>query len=378
MDCVYFDRQLCRSCSLLATPYPEQLQAKQSRVAATLASHVDSDAWLPPRASAEARFRNKAKLAVGGTVHEPTLGLTDREGHGVDLRECGIQDEAIWRVVPDLAGFVTYTGLRPYDVAKRDGDLKFILVTANDRGELMLRFVVTDEDLVPRLRAALPALLERLPQVCVVSANIHPEHKAVVEGEREVALTPQQTLDLPVGDVTLHLRHRSFLQTNTDVAGDLYRQAAAWADDVRPDRVLDLYCGVGGFALHLARPGRTVHGLEIEPSAVESAHLAAADLGIDDRATFDVGDAGGLNDISPDAPADLVVVNPPRRGIGAHLATTLDVSGARAIIYSSCNPSTLADDLDQMPQFAVTAARLFDMFPHTEHAEVAVLLQRRN
>ncbi|WP_322612381.1 methyltransferase domain-containing protein [Dermacoccus abyssi] len=376
MECVYFDRHLCRSCTLLETPYAEQLRNKQARVAETLATRIPDGVWLPARASAETRFRSKAKLAVGGTLQAPTLGITDADGTGVDLRECGIQDAAIWDVVPDLAGFVTYARLRPYDVAEREGDLKFVLVTANTDGELMVRFVLRSQDDVSRLREALPALLERLPQVRVVSANIHPEHKAVVEGDLEIPLTPEQTLRLPVGDVTLHLRHRSFLQTNTDVAGDLYRQAAAWADAVHARNVLDLYCGVGGFALHLAGEHRRVYGVEIEPTAVESARLAASERSTAGDVTFEVGDASVL-DVPAEDSADLVVVNPPRRGIGEHLARTLDGSGAHTVIYSSCNPTTLAADLEHLASFDVTAARLFDMFPHTHHAEVAVLLRRR-
>lgn len=377
MECVYFDRHLCRSCTLLETPYAEQLRNKQARVAETLATRVADGVWRPARASAETRFRSKAKLAVGGTLQAPTLGITDADGTGVDLRECGIQDAAIWDVVPDLAGFVTYARLRPYDVAEREGDLKFVLVTANTDGELMVRFVLRSEDDVSRLREALPALLERLPQVRIVSANIHPEHKAVVEGALEIPLTPEQTLHLPVGDVTLHLRHRSFLQTNTDVAGDLYRQAAAWADAVDARNVLDLYCGVGGFALHLAGEHRRVHGVEIEPTAVESARLAASERSTAGDVTFEIGDASVLDVPAEDSP-DLVVVNPPRRGIGEHLARTLDASGAHTVIYSSCNPTTLAADLEHLASFDVTAARLFDMFPHTHHAEVAVLLRRRH
>ena len=86
-----------------------------------------------------------------------------------------------------------------------------------------------------------------------------------------------------------------------------------------------------------------------------------------------MGDASALDALDH----DLVVVNPPRRGIGEHLARTLDGSGAHTVIYSSCNPTTLAADLEHLASFDVTAARLFDMFPHTHHAEVAVLLRRR-
>lgn len=377
MHCHYFDVGDCHSCTLMGTPYAEQLARKDERVRDRLARHITPEAWLPPATSSPERFRNKAKLAVGGTAQAPTLGLTNAAGHGVDLRECGIHERAIWQIIPDLAGFITLTGLRPYDVAAREGDLKFVIVTAAPDGHLMLRFVLTDETHVPIVRQHLPALLRRLPQVRVVSANIHPEHKAVLEGAVDIPLTNAQDLPLHLDHVTLHLRQRSFFQTNTPVAEQLYAQAGRWADDAAPRRILDLYCGVGGFALHLAAPARSVHGMEIEPDAIASARRSAKESGVG-AVTFEVGDATtSVGLIDGTAAPDLVVVNPPRRGIGSDLAAALDGSEVTSVIYSSCNPTTLATDLGAMPSFAVEQARLFDMFPQTDHAEVAVLLRRR-
>lgn len=352
-----------------------QLPRKQTAVSTKLAPFVDATAWLEPVPSRVEGFRNKVKLAVGGTIEAPTLGLNSPTSGAVDLRECPIQERSIWQIVPDVAGFITYAGLTPYDVVRRDGELKFVIVTTNSVGELLVRFVVRTEAGVERLRQTLPALVQRLPQIVAVSANLHPEHKAVVEGDVEVDLTARSTLDADVGDVVLRLGQRSFFQTNTAVAGALYRQAAAWADALMPHRVLDLYCGVGGFALHLASPDRVVHGLEIERSAIESARASAQELALT-NVTFDVADADSSPIPSDDSRPDLVVVNPPRRGIG-ELAESLEGSGCDAVIYSSCNPTSLADDLARMPGYRVTAARMFDMFPHTDHAEVAVLLRRR-
>src|SRR5690606_19157827 len=162
----------------------------------------------------------------------------------------------------------------------------------------------------------------------------------------EVPLTENQLLTMRMNDVDLLLRPGGFFQTNSAVAAGLYRTAAAWVDDAAPGSVTDLYCGVGGFALHLARPGREVVGVET------SAEPAAG---------------------APDA--DLGVVNPPRRGIGA-LAPRLAASAARLVLYSSCNPSTLARDLAAMPSLRPVRAQLFDMFPQNHHAEVLVLLER--
>ena len=119
----------------------------------------------------------------------------------------------------------------------------------------------------------------------MVTANLHPEHKAVLEGDTEVALTDQTLLPMRVGDATLLLGPKSFFQTNTVVAAALYRQARDWVDAADPAVVWDLYCGVGGFALHATGPGRTVVGVETSAEAVDAAR-AAAEPGAD------AGDAG--------------------------------------------------------------------------------------
>ena len=187
---------------------------------------------------------------------------------------------------------------------------------------------------------------------------------------------------MPVGDVTLHLHPGAFLQTNTAVAGALYRQAAAWIAAAEPRVVLDLYCGAGGFALHAARSvsrGTAIRGAEVSTAAVAGARRSAAEAGL--AVTFEVADATtyGLDPRAASAP-DLVIVNPPRRGIGAGLAAQLQAAAEAGtlttLLYSSCNPATLAADLRRMPALRPVRARLFDMFPHTDHAEVLVLSRR--
>jgi 23S rRNA (uracil747-C5)-methyltransferase len=178
---------------------------------------------------------------------------------------------------------------------------------------------------------------------------------------------------MTVGDVTLQLGPRSFFQTNTTVAAALYRQARDWVDAAAPTVVWDLYCGVGGFALHAAAPGRTVVGVETSADAVAAARGAVAAAPDDGYVEFVVGDATTTT-VEP-AP-DLVVVNPPRRGIGPDLAAWLDASPAGHVIYSSCNVVTLARDLAAMPSLRAVTGRVFDMFPQTPHTEVLVLLQR--
>ena len=207
-------------------------------------------------------------------------------------------------------------------------------------------------------------------------------HEAIVEGPDEIILTRARTLPLSVEG--LELGPRSFAQTNARVASSLYEQAAAWAsrpfaDGRLPESLWDLYCGVGGFALACARAGFPhVTGVEVSSGAISSAISAARHAGLSrSAASFIADDATSwARAQSPEDVPDVIVVNPPRRGIGADLAAFLNECDAPRVIYSSCNPASLATDLAAMPSLHPVEGRLFDMFPHTTHAEVALLLER--
>jgi 23S rRNA (uracil747-C5)-methyltransferase len=371
VQCDYFDAGVCRSCTLLRTPYDAQLDAKQQHARALLTT-VDDTAWLPPVPSREEGFRTKAKMAVGGTVEQPTLGLVDPVTGGTDIRGCGLHVPVLHDALPVLADFVSRAGLTPYDVPQRRGELKHLIVTASPDGELLVRFVLRSTEALSRVRKHLPWLVERLPHLRVASVNLQPLHAAVLEGEHEELLIGD-TLPVRVNDVTLQLRPQGFFQTNTAVAAALYREAAAWTDGLPVRSVWDLYSGVGGFALHLARPGGRVTGVEVSAPAVAAARRSATEAG-SGEVTFEAADATAW--MRERTAPDLVVVNPPRRGIGADLAAWLEQSRAAYVLYSSCNPTTLATDLAAMPSLRPVRARVFDMFPHTSHLEVLVLLAR--
>lgn len=394
LQCRYFIAGECRSCALIETPYVEQLAAKEARCRALL-PEVREGAWLPAFSGGDRGFRNRAKLVVGGSGGVSggvTLGILGPDGRGVDLRECLIQSPEIAAVIPVLAAFVERTALEPYDVPARRGELKFVHVTTSPDDELMLRFVTRSEHGLAALRSHLAELRRLIPRASVISVNLLPEHKAVLEGERE-ELLHGSSLAMRLGArpgsdaVTLHLRPRSFFQTNTAVAQELYAQVSDWVEKADPGSVWDLYCGVGGFALHCASgsgpdargaaeaPGRDVLGVEISEAAVESARRSAREAALNARFVAADATTFALAADRRELP-ELVIVNPPRRGIGAELAGWLEASGVPNAVYSSCNPDSLAKDLAAMPSYSVRSARVFDMFPHTKHLEVAVLLER--
>jgi len=372
----------------MGMPRARQLSDKEARARASVGPGAT---WLPTYAGPDAAFRNKAKMVVGGTVDAPTLGILDAERQGVDLTGCGITSAGLRAAFPAIREFITAAGLTPYDVAARRGELKHVLLTQAPDGALMARFVLRSTEALPRIRKRLPELHAALPRLAVATANILPAHVALLEGDEEHVLTTNDALTMAVGELDLALPPRSFFQTNTEVAGALYRQAAQWTapraarraargtprtidpDGSSPDppyEIWDLYCGVGGFALSLAGPGRRVTGVESSPEAIAAAARTAVP-----GTAFVAADATRWAIEQASAP-DLVVVNPPRRGLGDELAGWLEGSGVATVIYSSCNPDTLARDLLRMPSLRPAQARVFDMFPQTEHLEVMALLER--
>lgn len=374
MLCSYYQAGSCRSCSQIKLPYTTQLAAKEQHCREVLQAHADVT-WLAPVASREAGFRNKAKMVVSGRVAQPLLGILDAAGQGVDLSDCPLYPTALRAAFGPIAAWITQANIAPYDLASRRGELKYILLTlAQHSGELMLRFVLRSQEAEARMRKHMPALQAALPQLRVVSINLQPEHKAIFEGEREILLTSETHLTMPLNGLPLHLRPQSFFQTNDAVAAQLYAQARDWVDEFAPASVWDLFCGVGGFALHCADGVRHVIGIETSAEAIASAERSRDELGrqnVQFRA-LDATDFALGNQTAP----ELVIVNPPRRGIGKSLCEWIDASDAKSLIYSSCNVESLARDLAQMPGFKLVRARVLDMFPHTTHYEIITLLTR--
>jgi len=376
LDCRYFAAGTCRSCTWLDTPRDAQVARKVARAAQA----VDADAWLEPVVGPAGAFRNKAKMVVGGTVDHPTLGILSPQAQGVDLQDCPLYPAAMRPVFAALAQFITLARLEPYDVTARKGELKSVLVTASPTGEFMVRWVLRSTEALARIAKHLPWLQAQIPTLAVASVNILPQHMAVLEGPEETVLTARQALPMRVNDVTVELRPQSFFQTNTDVAAQLYAQVTRWLAPLEPRDVWDLYCGVGGFALHLVAPGREVVGVEASEQAIAAARDTVrqwVDEGRPgaDHARFVAQDATAFA-LAATHPPDAVIVNPPRRGIGPELADWVQRSGVPTVVYSSCNVDTLQADLARMSAYRVVEARVLDMFPHTAHMEVAVLLRR--
>ncbi|ELQ6221068.1 23S rRNA (uracil(747)-C(5))-methyltransferase RlmC [Cronobacter turicensis] len=374
MHCALYDAGRCRSCQWIEQPLDTQLAAKMTDLR-TLLADLPVGEWGAPVSGPERAFRNKAKMVVSGSVEKPLLGMLHRYGTPVDLTECPLYPASFYTVFAAIKPFIARAGLTPYNVARKRGELKYLLLTQSTLdGGLMLRFVLRSKEKLEQLRAALPALLAQLPQLKVVTANIQPVHMAIMEGDEEIWLTAQQALAENFNDVPLWIRPQSFFQTNPTVASALYATARDWVRALPVNHMWDLFCGVGGFGLHCATPEMTLTGIEIAPEAIACCRASAQALGLR-NVHFQALDSTDFA-TGQQAVPDLVLVNPPRRGIGEALCEYLSRMAPRYMVYSSCNAQTMAKDIKQLPGYRIARVQLFDMFPHTAHYEVLTLLAR--
>ncbi len=375
MQCALYDAGRCRSCLWIDQPVPEQLTAKMADLRSLLDGMPVAE-WCAPVNGPEEGFRNKAKMVVSGSVEKPLLGMLHRDGTPEDLTDCPLYPPSFYLAFTALKPFIARAGLTPYNVERKRGELKYLLLTESQHtGGMMLRFVLRSEAKLEQLRAALPWLQAQVPQLSVISVNIQPVHMAIMEGEKEIFLTEQQALAECFNDVPLWIRPQSFFQTNPTVASALYATARDWVRALPVQHMWDLFCGVGGFGLHCATPEMTLTGIEIAPEAIASATQSAEQLGLT-RLHFQALDSTAFATDQGEVP-DLVLVNPPRRGIGKTLCDYLSRMAPPFIVYSSCNAQTMAKDFQLLPGYRIERVQLFDMFPHTAHYEVLTLLIRK-
>ncbi len=377
MNCVEFLAGRCNSCSQLSVPYSEQLAKKQQQLADLMAPFTEAQ-LLPAVASPEEGFRTKAKMVVSGTKEQPVLGILNGQTP-VDLSACPLYPADFASAFALIKSFIQRASLTPYQLEQKQGELKLILLSQSQHsGRFMLRFVLRSKNCLASIKKHLLWLQQQWPELEVCSVNIQPVHMAVLEGPEEILLTPQELLREELNGVPLYLTPQSFFQTNTGVAATLYATARQWAEVIPGQRLWDLFCGVGGFGLHLAQDqNRRLTGIEIAPKAIASATRSASELGLT-KVKFQALDAAAFAKAAEEAP-DLLLVNPPRRGLGNALCQSVVELQPAWLIYSSCNPETLASDLALLsPHYQLLKVQLFDMFPHTAHAEVLTLLQRHS
>lgn len=361
LNCSYFDNNSCRSCEGLEIGpvlWREQMRGQ-------LESNLVGP-WLEPFWSPKIfGSRTKAKFVVAQTSENPILGRVNHDGEVLELSGCQLHHHSIRDRLDLIKNWITKYNLTPYDIKARKGELKYVILQLIKNDQLMLRFVMRSKESLDRLQK-LVASEKWQDHFGLISVNLQPEAKAVLEGDVEIVLTGEEFLPVKIGEVELYLGTKSFVQTNLEVASALYLEAKEWLKNSK-GRVLDLFCGVGGFALHLSHPLRQVVGVELSKEAIMAAKKVDSDV------EFVAGDAWDY--LKKVDAFDVIVVNPPRRGLGSDICQRLNELAPSQILYSSCNPETLKSDLEML-NYKVEKLKAFEMFPMTKHWEVLCLLSR--
>jgi 23S rRNA (uracil1939-C5)-methyltransferase len=240
----------------------------------------------------------------------------------------------------------------------------------------MVTFVVAERDL-KQLPHLAKALQKRVPEVVSVQQNVNATTGNIIVGRDTQRLAGVSDLLDQVGDIRLQLAPASFFQVNHAQAARIYQLVREWAALKPNETAVDLYCGIGGIALHLARDAGRVYGIETVEEAVKNARANAL-LNDLRNCIFITGDAEEVVEdlCSEIQAAEVVVLNPPRSGCQPQVLKAAASLQPRTLIYVSCNPETLANDLNLLHPlgYAVDAVQPVDMFPQTAHVETVVRL----
>lgn len=371
--CRYFNQGICRSCDLLQIDYPAQISLKENLLRESL-----KEMQHPPLEksvlSSEQKFRNKAKFSVTGDVNNPIIGLTgeDELDQGRELLNCPLHVNQINNILTQIKSFITKANLVPYKIEEKKGELKGLILYYSEHSDQgYIRFIMRSKESIDRMKKH--ASLFDGTKWKSISANIQPIPHAILEGPEEVWITTETTIENKLGNFDFTLSPQGFVQTNQGVAEKLYQEASDWIKDLKINRMLELFSGQGPFSFFASDVVHESLGIEINKEAVESANAHALKVG-KTHLKFVASDAAVMKELSLKFDPDLVLVNPPRRGLGESINILNEVK-SKHLIYSSCNYQTLAKDLVLLKGYKIERIKMFDMFPHTKHFETLVLLR---
>ncbi|TDQ34171.1 23S rRNA (uracil(1939)-C(5))-methyltransferase RlmD [Aureibacillus halotolerans] len=376
----------CGGCQLQHLSYEGQLRYKQSQVKEAL-SRIGglNDITVQPTLGMEDpwAYRNKAQVPVGERNGSLIAGFYKQRSHDlIDLDVCMIQDQSNDALVQGVRGIAEAYGIRAYDEATHKGTLRHILVRNGRQSSEQMVVLVTKSRTLPNKANIIRDIQEQFPQVVSIVQNVNPKRTNVILGSHTEVIWGKETIRDSIDDVDFDISAQSFYQVNPVQTDVLYGKALEYAELTGNETVIDAYCGIGTISLFLARQAKHVYGVEIVPEAIEDAKKNAVLNGFSNT-TFE---AGAAEEVIPawakqGIHADVIVVDPPRKGCDdALLKTMLDMSPKR-IVYVSCNPATLARDLAVLTEggaYEVKDVQPVDMFPQTGHVECCSLLVRKD
>ena len=392
---------VCGGCKWQCLPYEEQLRFKQKQVADNLTriGKIELPEMMPILGSKHvARYRNKLEFGFSNkkwlTSEQVASGVQfdcmDAVGFHIpgafdkilDIEECHLMDDINNRLRNGIRAYALAHGLTFFDLRQQTGLLRNMMLRTSATGEIMLlmQFCMRGADDEAQAKALLEHLHATFPEVTSLLYVNNTKCNDTI-GDLDVityAGTPfiYETME----GLRFKVGPKSFYQTNTEQAYELYKVARNFAALTGDELVYDLYTGTGTIANFVARQARQVVGIEYVPEAIEDAKVNAALNGLDNTLFY----AGDMKDIlttgfiERHGKPDVIITDPPRAGMHADVVNAILFAAPRRIVYVSCNPATQARDLALLDaDYRVTKVQPVDMFPQTHHVENVVCLERR-
>ena len=398
----------CGGCSIMQMDYKEQLRWKQNKVANCLkriGGIADVEAKMEPiigmdRAGDEAfpaiRYRNKAQFPVQrGKDGRPVIGFYAGRTHSVmDTDVCYLQDPVNDEIIRKIRSFLEEYQVEPYDEETHTGLVRHILTRVGRKtGEVMICLILNGRELIGKIGdrgAGRYANLEQefvrqmqdIPGITSISVNVNTEKTNRILGDTCRTIWGRDTITDYIGNVKYQISPLSFYQVNPEQTEKLYNKALEYADLHGDEMVWDLYCGIGTISLFLAQKAKRVCGVEIISAAIDDARKNAQMNGLKNVEFF----VGKAEKILPEQyektkeRADVIVVDPPRKGCDEVALQTMIKMAPEKIVYVSCDPATLARDVKVLVAagYEVKKVCACDQFAHSGHCETVCLLGNKN
>lgn len=376
----------CGGCTWQEFDYPAQLVAKTCLVQEAL-ERIGGfrDVEVPPALASPDRFfyRNKMEFSFfAGREGEIVLGLHTPGAFDrvFDLHACYLMSEQSNRIVERVRELARRSGKPAYHSRRHEGFWRYLVVReGKNTGQTMVN-LVTHEGPIPNQQEIVETLTSEFPSIVSLVRNVNSRRATIAVGEREELLHGVPELEEQIGGLRFRISSNSFFQTNPRQAERLFGLAVEWADLHGDEEVLDLYAGTGAISLFLAQRARRVTGVELVEDAVAGAERNARLNGID-NCRFLPGEVHGFfrRRAAEASAAHVVIADPPRAGLHAGVVQALRLLHPSRIVYVSCNPATLARDLQLLcagGRYLLRRVQPVDMFPHTYHIETVALLER--
>ncbi len=392
---------VCGGCKWQCLKYEEQLKAKQQQVYDNLSriGKVELPEFMPILGSKKTReYRNKLEygfsdkrwLTEDEVKQDVKYDVMDAVGFHItgafdkilDIEKCHLMDDLQNKIRNDIRDYALKNGLVFYDLRENKGLLRSMMLRNSNTGEFMLlmQFRIETPEEKEQAMALMQHLADTFPEI--TSLLYVDNHKCNdTFGDQEVhCFKGTDFIYETMEDLKFKVGPKSFYQTNTDQAYELYSVARNFAGLTGEELVYDLYTGTGTIANFVAKKAKKVIGIEYVPEAIEDAKVNSQINGIDNTLFYagDMKDILNKDFIEEHGRPDVIITDPPRAGMHQDVIDTILFASPKRIVYVSCNPATQARDLQLLDaDYKVMAVQPVDMFPHTQHVENVVLLEKR-